>query len=83
MGLLPVLKHLGLGRDVLSFFPCKVLAPMSSTYVSAARDSTVLFRGRRDSVCFLFWVRSLGKDLLEPNAVGDLPEVFQREVTVR
>lgn len=79
MGLRRVLKPLGLEGDIV-FRPMgrKVMAPMSSTYVSAARDSTVLFRGKQDSVFSCSGRGPLGQDLLEPKVLGDLPRVLER-----
>lgn len=81
-GLGRVLKPLGLERDIL-FHPMrrKLMVPMSSTYVSAARDSTVLFRGKQDSVFSCSGRGPVGQDLLEPKALGDLPRVFERGVS--
>lgn len=81
-GLGRVLKPLGLERDIL-FHPMrrKLMVPMSSTYVSAARESTVLFRGKQDSVFSCSGRGPLGQDLLEPKALGDLPRVLERGVS--
>ena len=76
------LRPLGLERDIL-FRPTrrKLMAPMSSTYVSAARDSAVLFRGKQDSVFSCSGRGPLGQDLLEPKALGHLPRVLERGVS--